>query len=450
MLSLSRMSFPRKFVDHAPDVCRCPRCGKAIARHESRPQYFWEPGLVHPMILVVTVGCYVCRAHPRGEQWFNALPSDLQGGVQYARSTKEKVVALVRRFKMPVTLAAEAARDTFHLPKLDETTVLDWMRELSLEVDVAAFQDRAVEEFSGQLDVDEVYDGRYGQLKATDPIRGVELDYELIEGPIREAHVEAFFQRLKDRGFMPRIVTTDGSKLYPEVIRRVWPDADHQRCVFHFIKQCNEDLMKAFWVAYHTMPKPPKRKRGRPKKRGRPRLDKQKRANRRTVIKARFLVLKRTENMSDQEQDRLQEMLALCPPLRALRGLVEALHDLFGPTTTEPDQAESKRRAILGDEHFQTRDEFGVVLGRLADDDLFRRLTVYLDYENAEKTSNHVERENREFRKRQKSHYRLRSLESICALLDLLMVRDRPYGRVERLRPKRVETSTGEEVVQAA
>ena len=46
-----------------------------------------------------------------------------------------------------------------------------------------------------------------------------------------------------------------------------------------------------------------------------------------------------------------------------------------------------------------------------------------LDFENAEKTSNHAERENREFRKRQKSHYRIRSLWSIFALLDLLAVR---------------------------
>lgn len=46
----------------------------------------------------------------------------------------------------------------------------------------------------------------------------------------------------------------------------------------------------------------------------------------------------------------------------------------------------------------------------LADDDLFHRLTRYLDFEGAKKTSDHVERENREFRKRQKSHYRLRSL----------------------------------------
>lgn len=36
--------------------------------------------------------------------------------------------------------------------------------------------------------MDEVYDGGSGQLKATDPIRGVELEYELIDGPIQEEH----------------------------------------------------------------------------------------------------------------------------------------------------------------------------------------------------------------------------------------------------------------------
>ena len=48
----------------------------------------------------------MCPDHEPVERWFNALPPDLQTCVQYARSTKEKVVAFVRRFKMPFTLAA--------------------------------------------------------------------------------------------------------------------------------------------------------------------------------------------------------------------------------------------------------------------------------------------------------------------------------------------------------
>lgn len=113
MLSLAQMPFPHKYVTYAPAVCRCPRCGKAMVRHESRERYFWEPGLVYATILVATVGCYVCREHPPGEQWFNALPPDPQGRAQYARSTMEKELAFVRQFKMPLILAAKAARDVF-------------------------------------------------------------------------------------------------------------------------------------------------------------------------------------------------------------------------------------------------------------------------------------------------------------------------------------------------
>lgn len=449
MLSLAQLSYPRKSLSFAPDVYRCPRCGRAIARHETRKQFFWEPHLVHPVILEVDVGCYICPGHGRGERWFTALPEEYQGGVQYDARTRAKVVSLVHRFKMSIVQATKMAREVFHLVKLDEDTVLGWFRAAGLQADVEAFQDQAVREFSGQLAVDEVYDGQYGQLKATDPIAGREIEYELIEGPITDAHVVAFFERLKARGIYPEIVVTDGSRLYTNTIPLVWPQARHQRCVFHFVKQCNDDLGRAFWVAYRTMPKPPKRKRGRPKKRGRPRLDKVKRANRRKVRGVRYLVLKRADRLSDHEREVLDEVMALCPPLDDLRRLVEALHDLVGPKTTTPEQAQEKRQAILDDEGLAGRDEFAPVLARLRDDDLFRRLTVYLDYDNAEKTSNHVERENREYRKRQKGHYRLRSLESICSLLDLLLVRERPPRPLERLR-KRKPRLDGEEVAQAA
>ncbi len=85
------------------------------------------------------------------------------------------------------------------------------------------------------------------------------------------------------------LVVTDGSALYPPVIAAVWPEAEHQRCVFHFIKQLNEELREPLWAAYATLPAPPKRKRGRPnrrgrpKKRGRPREDGRKWDNREAV-----------------------------------------------------------------------------------------------------------------------------------------------------------------------
>jgi hypothetical protein len=118
---------------------------------------------------------------------------------------------------------------------------------------------------------------------ATDPLANRQLDYELLDHAATEADVRAFCERLIVAGFLPMLVVTDGSKLYPPVIAAVWPEAEHQRWVFHFIKQLNEELREAFWSAYATMPAPPTRKRCRPKKRGRPREDGRKRDNREAV-----------------------------------------------------------------------------------------------------------------------------------------------------------------------
>jgi hypothetical protein len=235
--------------------------------------------------------------------------------------------------------------------------------------------------------------------------------------------VRKFFKELKDAGFEPQLVSTDGSELYPDVIKEIWPNAEQQRCVFHFIKQVNEELGKAFWVIYKTLPEPPKRKRGRPKKRGRPRQDKVKRENREKVRDARWLFLKRESNLSEEEQGVLQQAIELCPPLGVLRRFVVEMHELFGPTTDSHEFAAQRRDAILNDAKFLGLEALTKPMARLRDDDLFARLTRYLDFENADKTSNHVERENREFRKRQKGHYRMRSRETLRALLALLSAR---------------------------
>jgi hypothetical protein len=301
--------------------------------------------------------------------------------------------------------------------------------------------------FSGQLAIDEVYDGEYYVIKATDPLNNLELTAWIGAGSPTSEDVRDVLLELREAGIDPQLVVTDGSTLYPAVIAEVWPDAEHQLCVFHFIMGTLKKLSKAFWAAYGTMPEPKKRKRGRPKKRGRPRLDKVKRANRKKVRAVRYLLFKRggvdargNARISDEEQKRLDEALRLCPALVVLRRFVESLYELFGPTTDSHDLAEERRQAILADAEFCALTSLQPVLGNLRDDDLFARLTRYLAFDNADKTSNHVERENREFRKRQRSHYRLRSLASLCAFLDLLLVRRDPPNEPRSLRKRRRRT----------
>jgi hypothetical protein len=367
------------------------------------------------------------------------LPADYQTRGQYSVLARMLVVELVRDYKMSAEQAAAWGRDRLHLLKLDATTVIDWLRESGEAVDRAARLSQVLATFSGQMSLDEVYDGGWYQLKATDPLNGLEISWKLARGQPSKDDVRRFLLELKTAGFEPELVSTDGSELYPEVIAEVWPGAKHQRCVFHFIKQVNEDLGKAFWLVYQTMPAPPKRPRGRPKKRGRPRADVAKRQNREGVRQARWLFLKRQCNLSDEELQVLDEAIRLCPPLGVLRRFVVQVHELFGPTTDSHDLAEERRQAILNDAEFRALEALAKPLARFGDDDLFARLTRYLDFENADKTSNHVERENRELRKRQKTHYRMRSRRSLCALAELLSVR-RPIPAVPIILTTRVGT----------
>jgi hypothetical protein len=256
------------------------------------------------------------------------LPADYRTRGQYSVLARMLVVELIRDYKMSAEQAAAWGRDRLHLVKLDATTVLEWLRESGESVDRAARLKEVLAAFSGQMSLDEVYDGGWYQLKATDPLNGLEISWKLARGQPSKDDVRQFLLELKVAGFVPALVSTDGSELYPEVLAEVWPAAGHQRCVFHFIKQVNEDLGKAFWWVYETMPAPPKRPRGRPKKRGRPRADRTKRQNRDRVRQARWLFLKRQSNLSEEDQQVLDDAIRLCPPLGVLRRFVVQLHEL--------------------------------------------------------------------------------------------------------------------------
>ena len=446
MLDLSHIDAHHKARFSNPLVAACPRCAAIATRHETRIRYFWEADLRMPTVVAVHAGCYLCDRCPRGTSWFCLLPPEFRTTRQYTRPAVRLVVGLVKTQKMPAEAAAAFARDELHLATLDPSTVLEWLRLEAEAGNGARHMEEALTVFSGQIAMDEIYDGGLCQLVATDPIADRQLDYELLDHPATEQDVRAFCERLRSAGFDPKLVVTDGSKLYPPVVLAVWPNAEHQRCVFHFIKQINEELGAAFWAAYGTMPAPPKRKRGRPKKRGRPREDGRKRDNREAVKVARYLFLARDTNLTEKQRAKLAAALDLCPPLRVLRRFVLAIHVLFDSTTTTASMANDRRRIIREDAEYRATTGLEKCLTHLDDDDLFARLTRYLAFENAEKTSNHVERENREYRKRQKGCYRLRSLRSIRALASLLRDRPRPL-RPLRLVQRRPPTAETREVI---
>jgi hypothetical protein len=169
----------------------------------------------------------------------------------------------------------------------------------------------------------------------------------------------------------------------------------------------------------------------------------------------RYLVFKRQgqdergrELLTEEETALLEEALSLCPALRVSRRFVCDLYELFGPNTASAAEAQRQRDAMVKEPAFQKDAAMARVLARLADEGQWQRLIRYHDFDNAQKTSNHVERANRE-RRRQRSHYRLRSVRALWALLNLTLM-SRPLPNTPaRLTRKRPLDAVAQEVLAA-
>ena len=88
-----------------------------------------------------------------------------------------------------------------------------------------AFLDWALEAFSGYVAADELYEGPYCVLSAVDNRQYKRILYAVLDHDPSHDDIEAFLRRLKraleERNLALKGITTDGSALYPEPIRKV-------------------------------------------------------------------------------------------------------------------------------------------------------------------------------------------------------------------------------------
>jgi hypothetical protein len=155
----------------------------------------------------------------------------------------------------------EAARLTDFWVKPSEAMIRRWCKEFADGLDFGGdYQAWVVEEFSGILCVDEVYQDKLALLLAVDPATpdGDRLvGYELTHGRVERKDVEDFLSRLKRAGIEPEEVITDGSPLYPNSLKEVWPGAAHQLCLFHETRLVTAEIYKARGALRKVVPKPP-------------------------------------------------------------------------------------------------------------------------------------------------------------------------------------------------
>jgi transposase-like protein len=241
-----------------------------------------------------------------------------------------------------------------------------------------------------------------------------------------QEHMRRFLGNLKTWGLMPSVIVTDGSNLYPSVLTELWPEAAHQLCVFHVIKDINKLVLDAVRRMRTEMNR--RGKAGRKKKRGRKGQKAKATAARRGlsvkekahfVFKHRYLIVKRRENLSDLERKDLIQMLEYLPALATLRQFVDRIYWLFD-TPKDFHQASCRRGVLVREAAFQAVPELIKAMEQL-DEVKFPKLMAYLNNPACQRvrTNNHVERTNRMVRFLEKVRYKWRRRKSLVRFIVL-------------------------------
>jgi hypothetical protein len=260
------------------------------------------------------------------------------------------------------------------------------------------------------------------------------LAFRVLDRDPTQDDVRDFLKTLKgqlgQRGLEVRGITTDGSSLYPLVLKELWPDARHQLCEFHVIKDITKAVLHALAVLRKELTaKIPKLPRGRPSKEQQPLARQAKRQKQRVaeLFEHRYLFVR--HHLSQAQRQRLLRLTRGQPQLRRLRAIVDEVYRLFDrrcKTQTALGKLAKLRRRVR---RFKA---LGQALNKLNSPSLEKALE-FLDDKLLGSTSNAVERANRRFRKAQNSVYSVRTKEHIEQRLALDTHR-------EQREPKRHET----------
>ncbi len=253
------------------------------------------------------------------------------------------------------------------------------------------------------------------------------LDHDPTQDDVR-AFLSALQGQLDRRGLGVRGITTDGSSLYPKVIKKLWPDARHQLCKFHVLKEITKAVLHALAKLRKEMTAQiPKQPRGRPSKQRQGQAWRIANQKRRVaeLFEHRYLFVRRHLSAAQQKQLR---RLTYGQQLRMLRKIMDEVYRLFDRrcrTETALQKLQKLRRRVR---RFK---KLGKSLDKLKSPNLEKALE-FLDDKLLGATSNAVERANRRFRKAQKSIYSVRTKEHLEQRLALDMHREQRAGKRAR------------------
>jgi len=408
----------------APKKAPCPTCGKLGRRKRILTRTVRTVAYKTVAVLEITYGEYEARCDC--STTFRTTPEDVLPKAKYDNKVRDLVLGRIIEDGMSIERVLQSLLREFLLD-LSSGFVYDVLHGFAAGLDMATHRRKVLEHFSGTLCVDELHLGRFILLLATDPISDLPVAFALVAANDQD-HMFRFLKNLRTWGLQPKVVVTDGSNLYPAVLAELWPDADHQLCVFHVIKDINKLILDAVRRMRTAMSR--RGKAGRKKKPGRKGAKSKGTAALRGmtvkgkasfVFKHRYLIVKREENLSESERDDLRRMREYLPELSTLQRFAQRIYWLFD-TPKDHHQARCRRAAIVQDWEFQAVPELAKAMEQLSDDK-FAKLMAYLKnpVSRRVRTNNHVERTNRMFRLLEKVRYKWRRRKTLVRFVVLTL-----------------------------
>jgi hypothetical protein len=399
-------------LEIAPPKTECSVCRTECKRHSIALRKVRDVAFEGERIVPVRVGVYFC---PTCGKHFRLQTGLANKGKHYSKRAQEKGFVAIRDDKTTFTaLPNRLARDFSITPS--KSTCHRWFHERAGAIDFERdYEPKAVEGFSGALAVDEVYDGEFCLFFATDPLNKRPVSFHLCRSGNTEELMK-FFTHLKQIGIIPEVLIVDGSVLYKSVPQQVWPGIRIQLCIFHAIRNCYRDLDNALRTICKNLTKRPLwSQEGYIEPDWWTETMNQRADDKAQIKRNRGCLMTRLDNLSKEQRETVSSLCSRYPAIAAIRSFQKELLSLFERNQT-PQQARAKLDAMKQRKEYIENPSLRLALKRL-DNDKFDKMITFLDYENLEATSNSVERMNRWFRKRQKTHYRNRTERTIKNML---------------------------------
>jgi hypothetical protein len=409
-----------------PKYSPCPHCGKNGKRKDVVTRTIAHVGPLHRRSWIVAeVGVY--RARCACCRFFQAAIPGVPPKGRYSLEVRNTVANALIRDRLPYRLVQQRMWEDFLLD-LSLGYIHACFLWAHAQIDREEHWQFVLTCFSGVLCIDEVHDSGRTILFATDPLNDFTVAFRIVEKNDQES-MDAFLKMLRDRGLKVEVAITDGSPLYKESLKSYWKEVHHQLCVFHVIKEVNALILAGVRAVKNRIQR--QGNKGRKRRRGRPSKQAQQQRQRRKGLTKKeqaaflwehhYLIVRKEEDLTDQEKEDLALMVEIAPELLLFRQFNHQFYRLFQKGISQ-QAARYRRTVMINNADYQANPFLAKALKKL-NKDLFEKMIVFLDWENVDRTNNHVERNNRTFRMLQKTRYKRRKVHTIEKALELELYR---------------------------